>query len=225
LKPNPDGNKGNHSNLFARLLGELQFLANSTRPDIVFAVNRLAAYTANPSLQHVLTLKWILRYLSGTKFFSITYSNTPNHLNNNFNIFDGFADAAYTNHDHHKSTSGYVFSAAGGAITWKSKKKSTITLLTTQAKYIALSEAGHEACWSWNLFKELRYPQNDPTLIKGDNDGPVAMAKNQQIHNQSKHIAIQGHLVRELVEQKLITIENCRKHTSEMGLAPTWGGV
>lgn len=44
LQPNPDGNEGNRSNSFARLLGELQYLANCTRPDISFTVNRLAAY-------------------------------------------------------------------------------------------------------------------------------------------------------------------------------------
>jgi hypothetical protein len=57
IQPNPDGIEGNRSNSFARLLRELQFLANATRPDIAHAVNRLAAYTANPSLQHMGALK------------------------------------------------------------------------------------------------------------------------------------------------------------------------
>jgi len=39
LKPNPEGNVGNCSNSFARLLGELQFIANTTRPNIAYAVN------------------------------------------------------------------------------------------------------------------------------------------------------------------------------------------
>jgi len=238
LVPNPDGNEGNRSNSFARLLGELQFLTNSTRPDIAFAVNRLAAYTANPSLQHVTALKRILRYLAGTKNLGITYSKTANNPDNN--IFHGFADAAFANHDDHKSTSGYVFLAAGGAITWKSKKQTTIALSTTQAEYVALSEAAREACWLRNLFDELGYPQENPTLIKGDNDGSISMAKNQQFHNRSKHIAIRWHWVRELIEQNLVTIENCRdpeqtadvltkalarpkhnKHITEMGLAST----
>ena len=59
-----------------------------------------------------------------------------------------------------------------------------------QAEYIALSEAGHEACSLQNLFEELGYPQQSPTVIKGDNDSSIAMAKNPQFHNQSKHIAI-----------------------------------
>ena len=200
-------------------------------------MNRLAAYTTNPSLQHVSALKRILRYLAGTKDFGITYSKTSD---TNSNIFHGFADAAFANHDDHKSTSGYVFSAAGGAITWKSKKQTTIALSSTQAEYVALSEAAREACWLRNLFEELGYPQEYPTLIKGDNDGSISMAKNQQFHNRSKHIAIRWHWVRELVENNLVTIENCRdpqqtadiltkalprpkhkQHSSEMGLAST----
>ena len=94
------------------------------------------------------------------------------------------------NHNDHRSTSGYVFLAAGGAITWKSKKKSMVALLSTQAEYVALSEAECEACWLQNLFKELGYPQEEPILIKGDNDSSILMAKNQQFHNHSKHIAI-----------------------------------
>jgi hypothetical protein len=80
IVPNPDGNQGDHthrSNTFAQLLGELQYLATATRPDITFAVNRLASYTANSSLQHQTTLKQILRYLSGTRTHSITYKHIP----------------------------------------------------------------------------------------------------------------------------------------------------
>jgi len=49
---NPEGSKGDQSNAYAQLLGELQFVANATRPDIAFSVNQLALYTANPSMQH-----------------------------------------------------------------------------------------------------------------------------------------------------------------------------
>jgi len=74
LVPNPDRNEGNRSNLYMRLLGELQFLANATRPDIAFMVNRLASYTANPSIHHITALKRVLRYLAGTKSYGITYT-------------------------------------------------------------------------------------------------------------------------------------------------------
>jgi hypothetical protein len=114
LQSNPEGAVGDRSNSFAMLIGKLQYLATATRPDIAFAVNRLAAYTANPSLTH--------------------YRNTLDS-----NIFYGYSDAAYANADDLKSTSGYVFLAGGAAITWGSRKQTTIALSSTEAEYIALS--------------------------------------------------------------------------------------
>ena len=240
IQPNPEGNEGNRSNSFTKLLGELQFLANATRPDIAHAINRLAAYTANPSLQHMGALKRVLRYLSGTRSYGITYFNTSSHITNYPNNFYGFADAAFANQDDFKSTSGYVFLAAGGAITWRSKKQSTVALSSTEAEYVALAESAHEACWLRDLYEELGYAQSLATIIKGDNNGSIAMARNPQFHQQSKHIAIRWHLLRDLVNDDILTIEECRdpeqtadvltkpltrlkhlKHAKEMGLVST----
>ena len=79
-------------------------------------------------------------------------------------------------------TSGYVFIVGGGAITWRSKKQTTIALSSMEAEYIALSEASREACWLQSLYEELGYTQQSPNLIKGDNDGSIAMAQNPQFH-------------------------------------------
>ena len=81
-----------------------------------------------------------------------------------------------------KSTMGYVFLAAGGVITWKSKKQSIIALSTTEAEYVALSEAGREAVWLRNLYKELGFPQGTSTIMKGDNEGSIILTQNPQFH-------------------------------------------
>jgi hypothetical protein len=206
LQPNSDGNEGNRSNSYAKVLGEPQFLANATRPDIAFAMNRLAVYTANPSLQHVGALKRILKYLAGTQNHGITYSK----IQSSGNLFHGYADAVYANVDDCKSTSGYVYIMAGGAITWRLKKQMTVTLSSTEAEYIALSEAGRKACWLRNLFKELGFPQLAPTLLEGDNDGSIAMARNPQFHKWAKHIEIRWHWVRDLTQNSILDIESCR---------------
>ena len=210
ITANPDGNEGSKSNSYAKLLGELQFLTNATRPDIAYAVNKLSAYTANPSLQHTGAVKRILRYLKGTKNLAIKYSTeSDKNLQENTNLFHGYADAAYGNMDDYKSTSGYVFIVGNGAITWRSKKQTSVALSSTEAEYVALSEAGREACWLRSLYEELGYPQESPTLIKGDNDGSIAMARNPQFHKRSKHIGIRWHWIRELVQENIITIESC----------------
>jgi len=201
ILPNLDGNEGNRSNSYACLLRELQFLVNATCPDISYTVSRLASYTANPSMQHMGMLKRILHYLKGTKEYGITYQARASHNNN---LFHGFADAAYANCDNYKSTSGYVFLVASGAITWRSKKQTVVALSSTEAEYVALSEARCEACWLRNLSEELRFPQDEPTELKGDNMGAIAMARNPQFHKCSKHIATKWHWICDLIQYGIV---------------------
>ena len=131
----------------------------------------------------------------GLKDYGLTYKNSETHLQGK-DIFYGYADAAYTNADHYHSTLGYVFIASGGAITWSSKKQTTVALSLTEAEYIALFKAVHDsATWLRNLYGELRFNLKWPTLLLGDNDGSIAMVKNPQFHKRSKHITIQWHYV------------------------------
>ena len=196
----------------------------------------MAAYTANPSLQHTTALKHILRYLSGTRTYGIVYRLLPHQSN----FFYGYADAAYGNADEHQSTTGYVFIAGKGAITWSSRKQITTALSSTEVEYIVLSEALRGAFWLRNVYDELGLLQEDlPTEIQGDNKGSIAMAKNPQFHKRSKHIARRWHWVCELVEDRIITVTSCRdpdqtadvltkvlpclkhrKHATDMGLVP-----
>jgi Reverse transcriptase (RNA-dependent DNA polymerase) len=151
LALNPDESKPNQRNSFVKLLGSLQFIANSTRPDITYAVNRLAAYTTNLGLEHHRAIKQILRYLIGTKTLGITYMKSQDVTDNN-NLFHRFADAAFVNAEDLASITGYIFLAAGGAITWRSKKQTVITLSSTEVEYVALLEAGCKAIWLRNLY-------------------------------------------------------------------------
>ena len=56
-------------------------------------------------------------------------------------LLHGFADAAYANNTDYRSTSGYVFIVAGGAVMWGSRKQTSVALSSTEAKYVALSKA------------------------------------------------------------------------------------
>jgi len=123
-------------------------------------------------------------------------------------------------------------------VTWYSKRQSITALLLMEAEYIALSETAHEAHWLRSLFKELGFEQVLPTVIRGENEGSIAMSKNPQFHKRTKHIGVQYHSIREQVQKEEITIESCRtqqqttdmltkplpwvkhkQHVAEMGLA------
>jgi len=101
LEPNKEERTPNHSNDYASLIGSLQFLAIATRPDIAYAINQLAAYTANPDLKHYGAAKRVLRYLKGTRSHRITYRAQPTqHVGPmDSNLVYGFTDASYASTD------------------------------------------------------------------------------------------------------------------------------
>jgi len=209
LIPNREGGEGNRSNSYAQLIGSLMYLTTATRPDITFAVYRLAAFTANLTKAHENATKRILQYLAGTKHYGITHRRQRTDLEGE-NLFYGYTDAGYGNQEEYRLTSGYTFISGGGAITWGSRKQISIALSSTEAEYVALSEATREALWLKSLYEELGFIQRDPILILGDNNGSIAMAKNPQFHKRSKQIAICWHFVREKYQEKAIEIFDVR---------------
>ena len=90
------------------------------------------------------------------------------------------------------------------------QKKQTVTALSsTEAEYIALSEAARDAKWLQSLYNELGYEQKGPTLLLGDNNGSIAMANNAQFHKRLKHIKIRYHWTQEQIQQGHLFIEEC----------------
>ena len=60
-------------------------------------------------------------------------------------VVTSYTDASFqTDKDDSKSQSGYVFTINGGAVSWKSSKQETVADSTTEAEYIAASEAAKE---------------------------------------------------------------------------------
>jgi hypothetical protein len=198
---------GNCSNNYALLIGSLMYAAVSTQPDIAFAVNRLASFTANPTMCHWTAAKHVLRYLKGTKNIGITYSKPESDSVTGQNNFTGYSDASFTNNYDRTSVSGYAFTSAGGAITWGSKKQNIVSLSTTEAEYICLSDVAHEATWLHNLYTEIGYSQKEPTLVYGDNLGSLAIAENPHYHKRTKHFDIKHHYIHEQISNKTIVTE------------------
>jgi hypothetical protein len=81
-----------------------------------------------------------------------------------------------------------MFQMAGGPISWLSKKQAMVTLSTAEAEYVALSTAAQEAVWLRQLLKDFKVPLEQPTLIKEDNQGAMAIARNPVSHGRTKHI-------------------------------------
>ncbi|KAJ9544730.1 hypothetical protein OSB04_024437 [Centaurea solstitialis] len=120
-----------------------------------------------------------------------------------------------TDRDDFRSQSGYVFTLNGGAISWKSSKQDTIVDSTTEAEYIAASDAAMEAVWLKNFLSDLRVVVSisRPIDIFCDNSRAVAQAKEPREHHKSRHVLRKYNLIREIIGRGDVRI--CKIPTEE----------
>eukprot|EP00253_Pinus_taeda_P012946 PITA_12946 len=114
--------------------------------------------------------------------------------------------------DKRRSTSGYVFTLAGGAIIWMSKLQNIVALSITEAEYIAASHACNEAIWLKGLFGKFGRLQDNIKLFC-DSQSEIHLAKNPAYHSKSKHIPIKYHFVRQVITERGVSLE--KVHTKE----------
>lgn len=193
---------------YRRLVGKLMYLMLGSRPDLARSVGVLSRFTHNPSLQHILGAKHVLRYLAGTIHYGLKFVSQPDLS------LKAFSDADWGGHESRRSTTGYVYTCAGSPISWSSKLQRTVALSTTEAEYYAISKAVKEGLWLHSLFKEMLgscdiidiSTAGIPLSLFGDNKGAIDLAKKSSFTGQSKHIDIRHAFIRELVLGKRVKL-------------------
>ena len=104
---------------YSSAIGSLQYAQVCTRPDLAYVTGLLGIYQSNPGIEHWKLVKKVLCYLQGTKSLMLTYRRSYSlHI-------EGYTDSNYAG-DERKSTSGYIFTLVGGAISWKSSKQTSL---------------------------------------------------------------------------------------------------
>ncbi|KAL4354134.1 hypothetical protein GQ457_06G003750 [Hibiscus cannabinus] len=127
---------------YASVVGSLMYAQVCTRPDIAFAVGMLGRYQSNPGIDHWRAAKKVLRYLKGTKEYMLTYKRSD-HLE-----VVGYSDSDFVGCvDSRKSTSGYIFMFASGAISWRSVKQTLTATSTMEAEFVSCFEATSHGVW------------------------------------------------------------------------------
>lgn len=187
---------------YREAIGSLMYLMICTRPDIAYAVGRLAQHAERPSIEHWKLAKRVIQYVKGTQYLSLTY-----HRQKEMRAV-GYCDSDWGGClETRKSTEGYVFFLGGGAVSWRSKKQPVIATSSCEAEYISAFSAAKEAIWLSNLIAIfLHHREIDPITIRLDNQGAIAMAKRTTVNSRTKHIDIRYHFLQDVVQREQITL-------------------
>lgn len=199
-------------------VGSLMYAMVCTRLDIAQAVGVLSRYMSNPGRVHWDAVKRVFRYLKGTSKYSLCYHGNSVGDMTSLDIH-GYVDSDWAGDiDSRRSTSAYVFTLFGGAISWMSKRQAVVALSTTEAEYMAATHACKEAIWLKRLCLDIGIKQGIVTVYC-DSQSAISLAKNPTFHAQTKHIDVQYHFVRDMVEDgrvKLVKVDTLMNVTDAL---------
>lgn len=102
---------------------------------------------------------------------------------------------------------GLYIQFANGPISWQSKKQKTGALSSVEVEYILVANATKEIIWIRHSLSKIHFTQRLPILIYCDNQFCLALTKNQQFSNHSKHIKIWYHFLWEKIKKNEINFE------------------
>jgi hypothetical protein len=124
--------------------GKLNYLAQTTRPDIVYATHQLAMYSSNPREPHGEAVLFLICYLKKTQDLGICFKLDQD------KGFECYCNADFSgNWNKHltpfdpstaNSRSSWIVFYAGCPVIWASKLQAQVALSTTEAEYIAMSQ-------------------------------------------------------------------------------------
>lgn len=184
---------------YLEAVGSLLYLVQGTRPDLAFSVSYVSRFNLRHGAAHWTAVKRIFRYLRGTIDLRIKYTNDIDQIH-------GFVDADWAaDVDERRSCSGWVFKLAGGAVSWLSKRQKTVALSTTEAEYMAMSSAAQEIEWLRQFLRQ--FCAVDGVTLHGDNQGAMDISRVEAFRQNTKHISIRHHFIREKVANGTIILK------------------
>lgn len=151
----------------------------------------------------------MVKYLKETANLKLVLGNSS-HAND---CFFGYADANWAEDKaDRKSNSGYIFIINGAAVSWACRKQSCVALSTTEAEFIALSEACQEAHWLKRLIIGMHCEIDRPITMYEDNQSCLRLIQEERLSNRTKHIDTRYNYVKDYVKKQIVECQYC----------PTW---
>ncbi len=203
---------------YRSVVGKLNYLAQTTRPDIMYATHQIAKYSSDPRQSHGEAILYLIRYLKKTRDLGLRFK--PDSTKG----FECYCDADFSglwnkafapvDPSTSKSQSGSIIFYAGCPVSWASKLQSQVAFSTTEAEYIAMSQALRDVIPIMGLLQEMRERDfkvlcTEPYVyckVFEGNSGALKLARLPKLHPRIKHINVCYHHFREHVRKGLIKI-------------------
>lgn len=191
--------------LYQEKVGTLLYAAISTRPDIAYAVNKLAQHMQAPTVADGKSCDRVFRYLAGTKTLGLMFGRNSNRADVSVSAY---ADADWgSDHTDRKSITGWVAMLSGDPVSWASKKQKVVAQSSCEAELYAEAAAINEIKWLHGLLGELGMNTVSVPVLFGDNQSTQELTKNGVKSERTKHIDIKYHFVTDEVSRGNVQLQ------------------
>ena len=183
------------------------FLVQILRFDIAYAVSQLCRFMHAPGPQHKEALIQLIRYVSGTSDFSITYS--PPKDKTELNKIFAYADASLGGpHTEGRSITGYVSMINNAAFAWTSHvQKTCVATATVESELMATGSVAQDTIYNRLLLELFIFPQEEVTEIATDNQPALEAVTNGKVSTRTRHFITRFHSIRELISHGDIVVK------------------
>ena len=128
------------------------------------------------------------------------------YINHGHNRLECFTDADLAgSKEDIRSTSGYCVFVGDNLVSWKSKKQIVVSRSSAESEYRAMAQSACDIMWLHQLLADVGIKTSVPTKLWCDNQATLHIAFNPVFHEQTKHIEIDCHFVREKIQLSLIS--------------------
>ena len=190
--------------LFRSGVGMLLYLTKHSRPDISNAVRELSKVMDGATEGHMKSLLRCIKFVLDTKNAGLLIE--PYDLTDIWN-FQAFCNLDYSgDREKRLSITGYIIYLMGVAIAWKARAQRGVTLSSTEAEYVVISEVCREILFVAQILEFLNVKVKRPIVVRVDNVGAIYMANNQTTSQRTKHVDMRYHFVREYIEDGMVQI-------------------
>jgi hypothetical protein len=198
-------------------VGMLLFLVKYSRPDIVNSVQELSKVNDGATEAHFKELVQCIIYVINTRARELTYSPIINE-NKKGVVWSlaGYCDSDFAgDKDGRISVTGFCIYVCGCMVSWKSRGQKSVTLSSTEAEYVAVSELCQEIMFVRNVLIFLGVEIKIPITMYCNNVGTIFLAYNAKTGGRTKHVDIRYHYVREFVQKGEVQILFVRSENND----------
>ena len=156
---------------------------------------------------HYRSLLRAVKYVINTEDLGLTYdSGILVNFKGLWKII-AYSDSDFAgDRDLRRSVTGFSIHIGNCLISWKSRSQKTVTLSSTEAEYVAVSEVCMEIMFVKQILEFFKIKVEFPITVHCDNVGAIFLGYNQKNSQRTKHVDIRHHYVRQYVEDGTVKI-------------------